>query len=73
MITGRTLTKNIVEKHLDSDEWLEVFPNGKSPREMAVVASLAAKDRKYRKEIQYQGQSPLLVRKTAWEQVKVLA
>ena len=66
MRTGRVLKKSVLEPHLDKDKWLEVWPDG-SNRELAMIDRLAKRDRTYRDEAAESGQSPVLVRQSAWD------
>ena len=66
MKTGKTVTKNEIEDHLDNDNWIEVFQDG-SAEDMLFVQGIAATDRTYSKAIAVEGQpSPLLIRLSAY-------
>ena len=69
MNTGKPVWKSKSEPHLDKDEWLEVWPDG-SAKDHGVILSIPQNDRTCSHVPVKHGQSPLLVRRSAWERVK---
>jgi hypothetical protein len=68
MRTGKTVTKSSAEPHLDNDLWIEVYPDG-NVKDLSLIQRIAPEDRTYRNEVACEGQSPLLIRKSAWDRI----
>jgi hypothetical protein len=67
MRAGKIVLRDDQNDHLDSEPWIEIFPDGMNPKEIMLLHGLARENKSYNKEPYRTGQSPMLIRKKIYD------